>query len=131
MQRLRKKFTPLFTDILKTQLILKGIITLEDWSSMKEHIQYDFMQDGHFAELKKAEILKEQLDSLSQVESYVGTFFSKKWVQKNVLNMTDLEISDMQDEINKEADSDTDEGGINLDDTDGITRGSGDKGDEE
>ena len=131
VQRLRKKFTPLFTDILKTQLILKGIITLEDWSSMKEHIQYDFMQDGHFAELKKAEILKEQLDSLSQVESYVGTFFSKKWVQKNVLNMTDLEISDMQDEINKEADSDTDEGGINLDDTDGITRGSGDKGDEE
>ena len=122
VQRLRKKFTPLFTDILKTQLILKGIITLEDWSSMKEHIQYDFMQDGHFAELKKAEILKEQLDSLSQVESYVGTFFSKKWVQKNVLNMTDLEINEMQDEINKEAGSDSEDGGIDLDDTDGITR---------
>ena len=122
VQRLRKKFTPLFTDILKTQLILKGIITLEDWSSMKEHIQYDFMQDGHFAELKKAEILKEQLDSLSQVESYVGTFFSKKWVQKNVLNMTDLEINEMQDEINKEAGTESEDGGIDLDDTDGVTR---------
>jgi len=131
VQRLRKKFTPLFTDVLKTQLILKGIITLEDWSNMKEHIQYDFMQDGHFAELKKAEILKEQLDSLSQVESYVGTFFSKKWVQKNILNMTDMEIDDMQKEINKEANSDPDDGGINVNDTDGITRGNSDKGDEE
>ena len=131
VQRLRKKFTPLFTDILKTQLILKGVITLEDWSNMKEHIQYDFMQDGHYAELKRAEILKEQLDSLQTIESYVGTFFSKRWVQKNVLNMTDMEIEDMQDEIEKEEDSGPEEGGVDVpDDSDGVTRKNGNGGDD-
>ena len=123
VQRLRKKFTTLFTDILKTQLILKGVVTLEDWSNIKEHIQYDFLQDGHFAELKEAELLKDRLEVLQTVESYVGTFFSKKWIQKNVLNMTELEIDDMQNEINKEAGLDPDEGGIDVpDSTDGVTR---------
>ncbi len=123
VQRLRKKFTPLFTDLLKTQLILKGIVTLEEWPQIKEHIQYDFLQDGHFAELKKAEILKEQLDTLQTVESYIGTFFSKKWVQNNVLNMTDSEVEDMQKQINKEAGLDPDEGGVEVPtDTDGVTR---------
>ena len=61
VQRLRKKFTPLFTDILKTQLVLKGVITLEDWNNMKEHIQYDFLQDGHFAELKESRVIRERL----------------------------------------------------------------------
>jgi hypothetical protein len=123
VQRLRKKFTPLFTDLLKTQLILKGIVTLEEWPQIKEHIQYDFLQDGHFAELKKAEILKEQLDTLQTVESYIGTFFSKKWVQNNVLNMTDNEVEDMQKQINKEAGLDPDEGGVEVPtDTDGVTR---------
>ena len=58
VQRLRKRFTPLFTDMLKSQLILKGIITIEDWDRMKEHIQYNFLQDGHFAELKKRNITR-------------------------------------------------------------------------
>ena len=92
VQRLRKRFTPIFTDMLKAQLILKGIVTLEDWDKMKEHIQYDFLQDGHFAELKKAELLQDRLDALQTIESYIGTFYSKEWVQKNVLNMTDAEI---------------------------------------
>ena len=123
VQRLRKKFTPLFTDILKTQLVLKGVITLEDWDNMKEHIQYDFLQDGHFAELKEAEILRERLDMLGNIDSYIGTFFSKKWVQRNVLNMTDYEIDDMQREINKEAGDDVEDGGVDLpQDTDGVTR---------
>ena len=123
VQRLRKKFTALFTDVLKTQLILKGVVTLEDWSEIKEHIQYDFLQDGHFAELKEAELLRDRLEVLQTVESYVGTFFSKKWVQKNVLNMTEAEINDMQDDINKEAGLDPDEGGIDVpDSTDGVTR---------
>ena len=123
VQRLRKKFTALFTDILKTQLILKGVITLEDWSNIKEHIQYDFLQDGHFAELKEAELLKDRLEVLQTVESYVGTFFSKKWIQKNVLSMTEAEIDDMQDEINKESGMDPDEGGVDVpDSTDGVTR---------
>tara|TARA_Y100001937_G_scaffold126700_1_gene196665 strand:+ start:2380 stop:3918 length:1539 start_codon:yes stop_codon:yes gene_type:complete len=132
IQRLRKKFTPLFTDVLKTQLILKGVITLEDWSNMKEHIQYDFMQDGHYAELKRAEILKEQLDSLQTIESYVGTFFSKRWVQKNVLRMTDLEIEDMQKEIEKEEDTGPEDGGVDVpDDTDGVVRNPENGGGEE
>ena len=123
VQRLRKKFTPLFTDILKTQLVLKGIITLEDWDGMKEHIQYDFLQDGHFAELKEAEILRERLDMLGNIDSYIGTFFSKKWVQKNVLNMTEYEINDMQKEMNKESGDDVEDGGVDLPrDTDGVTR---------
>ena len=123
VQRLRKKFTPLFTDILKTQLVLKGVITLEDWDNMSQHIQYDFMQDGYFAELKKSELLREQLDQLGTIDSYIGTFFSKKWVQKNVLQMTDHEIDDMQREINVEAGQDVEDGGVDLPrDTDGVTR---------
>ena len=92
VQRLRKKFTPIFTDILKTQLVLKGVMTIEEFHNIKELISYDFLQDGHFAELKESEIMKEKLDTLSQIESYVGTFFSKKWVQNNVLRLTDTEI---------------------------------------
>ena len=123
VQRLRKKFTALFTDVLKTQLILKGVITLEDWSNIKEHIQYDFLQDGHFAELKEAELLKDRLEVLQTVESYVGTFFSKKWIQKNVLSMTEAEIDNMQDEINKESGMDPEDGGVDVpDSTDGVTR---------
>jgi hypothetical protein len=123
VQRLRKRFTPIFTDMLKAQLILKGIITLEDWDKMKEHIQYDFLQDGHFAELKKAELLQDRLNALQTIESYIGTFYSKEWVQKNVLNMTDAERDNMQDQINKEAGLDVDDGGIDMPDaTDGITR---------
>tara|TARA_B100000424_G_scaffold166851_1_gene128244 strand:- start:2505 stop:3182 length:678 start_codon:yes stop_codon:yes gene_type:complete len=123
VQRLRKKFTPLFTDILKTQLILKGIITLEDWDGMKEHIQYNFLQDGHFAELKKAELLEDRINALQSIENYIGTFYSKEWVQKNVLNMTDAEIDEMQKQINKEAGIDPADGGVDIpQDTDGITR---------
>ena len=123
VQRLRKRFTPLFTDILKTQLILKGVVTVEDWKRINQHIQYDFLQDGHFAELKKAELLEDRINALGSIESYIGTFFSKEWVQKNVLNLNDGEIDDMQKQINKEAGLDPDEGGINVpDDSDGISR---------
>ena len=123
VQRIRKKFTPLFTDLLKTQLVLKGVMTLEDWNDMKEHISYDFLQDGHFAELKKSELMTDKLEQLGTVESYIGTFFSKEWVQKNILRLTDTEIEDMQSQMNKEAGLDPDEGGVDVpDNTDGITR---------
>ena len=123
VQRNRKKFPPLFTDLLTTQLVLKGVMTLEDWNDMKEHISYDFLQDGHFAELKKAELMNDKLEQLGTVESYIGTFFSKEWVQKNILRLTDTEIEDMQSQINKEAGLDPDEGGVDVpDNTDGITR---------
>ena len=123
VQRLRKKFTPLFTDVLKTQLILKGVITFEDWSTIGQHIQYDFLQDGHFAELKKAELLEDRINALGSIESYIGTFFSKQWVQKNVLNFTDAEIEDMQKQINKEAGLEPEDGGVDIPQgSDGITR---------
>jgi hypothetical protein len=109
--------------MLKAQLILKGIVTLEDWNKMKEHIQYDFLQDGHFAELKKAELLQDRLNALQTIETYIGTFYSKEYVQKNVLNMSDSEIDEMQKQMNKEAGMDVEDGGVDMPDGgDGITR---------
>ena len=129
--RLRKKFTPLFNDILKTQLVLKGVINIEEWSQIKEHIQYDFMMDGHFAELKDAELLREKLDQLGAVESYIGTFFSKEWVYKNVLKMTDFEIAEMRKQMNREEGIEPEDGGVNVGDTDGITNEPADQKDQE
>ena len=123
VQRIRKKFTPLLTDMLKTQLILKGVMTLEEFHNIKELIQFDFLQDGHFTELKEAELMENKLQTLQSIESYVGTFFSKKWVQNNVLRLTDTEIEDMQNQMNKEAGLDPEDGGVDVpDNTDGITR---------
>ena len=126
VQRIRKKFVPLFTDILKTQLLLKGVISPDDWPNIQEHIQYDFLADGHFSELKEAELLNDRINTLNQIEAYVGTFFSKQWVQRNVLRLTDIEIEEMQKQINKESGMDPEDGGINLPDSqDGIRRGDG------
>jgi len=123
IQKLRKKYTALFTDILKTQLLLKGIISLNDWDNMKEHIQYDFMKDGHFSELKEAELLNDRIQTLDSIQSYIGTFFSKQYVLKTVLRMNDSEIQDMQDQIKRELDTDPLDGGIDMPDVgDGITR---------
>ena len=122
VQRIRKKFVPLFTDILKTQLLLKAIISPDDWPNIQEHIQYDFLADGHFAELKEAELLNDRINTLNNIEAYVGTFFSKQWVQKNVLRLTDLEVEEMQKQINKEANMDPEDGGINLPDAHGGIR---------
>jgi len=102
VQRLRKKFSVIFHDILRTQLILTGVIAEEEWDAMKEHIAYDFLQDGHFAELRDAEILRERIEMLGTLEPYVGNFFSKRWVQKNVLRQTDEEIETMTKEIDDE-----------------------------
>ena len=123
VQRIRKKFSPLFTDILKTQLLLKGVIAPEDWPEIQEHIQYDFLADGHFAELKDAELLENRLNQLQTVEAYIGTFFSKEYVLKKVLRMNDSEIQEMRDQIKKEADTDPMDGGIVIPDGgDGIQR---------
>ena len=123
VQRIRKKFVPMFTDMLKTQLLLKGIIAAEDWPEIQEHIQYDFLQDGHFAELKDAELLENRINTLEQVQSYVGTFFSKEYVLKKVLRMNDAEIDEMQDQIRRETEQGVEDGGISVPDGgDGITR---------
>jgi len=102
VQRLRKKFSALFHDVLRTQLVLTGVIAEEEWDKIKEHIQYDFLQDGHFAELRDAEILRERIDMLGQVEPYVGNFFSKSWVRKNILHQTQQEIEEIETEIEEE-----------------------------
>jgi hypothetical protein len=123
VQRIRKKFTPLFTDLLKTNLLLKGVISPEDWPRMQEHIQYDFMEDGHFAELKDAELLNDRIQTLDSIQSYIGTFFSKEYVLRKVLNMTDAEIEEMRVQMKKELETDPLDGGIDMPDGgDGITR---------
>ena len=123
IQKLRKKFVHLFTDVLRTQLLLKGVVSLEDWDVMKEHIQYDFLKDGHFAELKDAELLENRIQSLESIQSYVGTFFSKEYVLKKVLRMNDAEIDEMRKQIQRETEIDPMDGGIDVPDGgDGITR---------
>ena len=104
VQRLRKKFTELFNDILKTQLILKAVITEEDWHILRDHVQYDFLQDGHFAELKESEMLMERLRVADSMRDYVGKYFSVEYVRKNVLRQTDRDIADIDKQIKKEID---------------------------
>tara|TARA_B100001175_G_scaffold70599_1_gene58450 strand:- start:10292 stop:11815 length:1524 start_codon:yes stop_codon:yes gene_type:complete len=115
VQRLRKKFSNLFNDMLKTQLVLKGVIAVEEWPLIKELLQFDYLQDGHFTELKNAELMQNRLDMLGTIESYVGTYFSKEYVRKHILRMSDDEIQEIEDQIKDE------EGGENGDpDTDGM-----------
>jgi hypothetical protein len=102
IDRLRRRFAYLFLGILKKQLILKGIITEEDWNDWKNDIIVGFSRDNHFSELKDAEILREKLQSLDMITNYVGEYFSKEWVMKNVLMFTDEETEDMKKEIDGE-----------------------------
>jgi hypothetical protein len=98
--RLRKRFSYMFHDMLRTQLILKNIITPEDWEIMSEHIQYDFLYDNHFAELKDAELLNERLNMVQIAEPYVGKYFSQDYLRRKILRQTDEEILE-QDKIMK------------------------------
>ena len=102
VQRLRKRFTHLFDDILRTQLVLKGIIADEDWHEIKDAIQYDFIADGHFAELKNAELLTDRLRLAAEMQPYIGKYFSVDYVRKNVLKQTNREVEDMNKQIKKE-----------------------------
>ncbi len=98
--RLRKRFSALFSDILKTQLLLKNVITPEDWDIMSQHIQYDFLYDNHFAELKDSELMAERLTMVASAEPYVGRYFSQDYLRRKILRQTDEEILE-QDEIMK------------------------------
>ena len=100
--RLRKRFAHMFTDMLKTQLILKNIVTPEDWEDLSEHIQYDFIYDNQFAELKETEMMNERLGTLATIEPYIGRFYSQEWVRKNILRQTDGEIIEQDEQIEKE-----------------------------
>jgi hypothetical protein len=99
---MRNKFSSLFEQAMRIQCVLKGICTAEEWDEMKEHIYYDFIKDNNFTELKDAELMKERLGLLSQVDPYTGRYFSQAWIQRNVLRLTDDEIKEMQGEIDEE-----------------------------
>ena len=100
--RLRKRFSQVFNDMLKTQLILKNIITPEDWSELEDHIQYDFLYDNHFSDLKKNELLNEQLGVVASMEPYMGKYFSNHYVRTKVLKQTEDDIKEIDKEIKKE-----------------------------
>ena len=99
--RLRKRFSTLFNDLLKTQCLLKNICTPEDWETMSEHIQYDFLYDNHFAELKDAELLNERLTMVAAAEPYLGKYFSQDYLRRKILRQTDEEIIE-QDKLMKQ-----------------------------
>ena len=100
--RLRKRFSNMFNDMLKTQLILKNVITPEDWETMSEHIQYDFLYDNHFSELKEAELLNERLTLAQTAEPYIGKYYSQDYVRRKILRQTDVEILEQDALIKKE-----------------------------
>jgi len=102
VDKLRKRFNMLFLDLLKTQLILKGISTIDDWEEIKDHIYFNYTQDNVFSELKDSEIMTQRLQNLQLIQPYIGSFFSRKYVMKNILRLTDSEIDGMQDEIENE-----------------------------
>ena len=100
--RMRKRFANLFNDMLKTQLILKNIIAPEDWEILSDHIQYDFLYDNQFAELKESELMNERLGTLASIEPYIGKYYSVDYVRRKILRQTDQEIIDIDNQIEKE-----------------------------
>ena len=100
--RMRKRFSHMFQDLLKTQLILKNVVTPEDWELMSDHIQYDFLYDNHFAELKEAELTTERINLATLAEPYVGKFYSNDYVRRKILRQTDQEIIEQDALIEKE-----------------------------
>jgi len=106
--KLRKKFSEMFQDMLKTQLILKGVITPEDWEDMKEHIQYDYLYDNHFTELKNIEMLNEKLGVIAAMEPYMGRYFSTEYVRTNILGQSETE----KDELDMQMSDDIKQGRI-------------------
>jgi len=100
--RLRKRFAQMFNDLLKTQLILKNIVTPEDWEKMREHIQYDFLYDNQFSELKESELMNERLATLATIEPYIGKYYSNDFVRRKILRQTDSEIIEIDDQIEQE-----------------------------
>ena len=102
ISRLRNKFSELFYNLLKTQLILKQIVNDREWSKIKDKIFFDFLKDSYFAELKQNEITNERTQVMNNLQPFVGTYYSKYWIQKNVLGMNDEDILIMQEQIEQE-----------------------------
>ena len=102
IQKLRTKFNVLFNDVLKTQLILKGVIAEEDWPSIRDNITYKYLKDGHYAEMRDMDLLRDRLDILNTIEPFIGEWFSKEYVQRHVFRMSEEEMKKMQNQIEDE-----------------------------
>ena len=102
INRLRNKFSRIFDDALRVQLALKGICTTEEWDDFKEAIYYDFKKDNNFVEMREAELIRERVLTATQLDPFIGKYYSSKWVKKNVLRMTDEDIEEMEKEIEEE-----------------------------
>ena len=103
--RLRKRFGELFLDILKTQLILKGVITPEDWDDMQEHIQWDWLFDNHFNELKELEMVTQRMAMVAQMDPFVGKYFSVEHIRRNILQQNETEYKELDKQMNAEIES--------------------------
>jgi hypothetical protein len=103
--RLRKRFSELFMDLLKSQLVLKGIVTLEEWEDMKSHVQFDYVADNYFTELKEIEIRNERMNQVNVMDPYVGKYFSVDYMRRQVLKQTEQEIKEIDDQIADEMES--------------------------
>ena len=103
--KLRKKFSDIFNDTLKTQLILKSVITPEDWDDMKEHIQYDYLYDNHFTELKNLEMMTEKLNVIAAMDPYVGKYFSTDYIRSEILGQTETQIEEIDVQMKDDIDS--------------------------
>ena len=109
IDRLRSRFANLFKEILKKQLMLKGVITEEDWDTWKNDIAIDFVKDNHFTELRDMEILRERIQTMDLMQNYVGEYYSKEWAMKNVLMLSDEDIENMKKDIDGEAEQEPEE----------------------
>jgi hypothetical protein len=103
IDKLRKKFSALFTELLRVQLVLKGVITEEDWPELKETLRFDFRKDNYFTELKESELMNERLQLLNNITPYVGKYFSENWVRRHVLRMTDEDIEQLEQEMQEDS----------------------------
>jgi len=102
ISRLRLRFSILFDKMLETQLLLKGVCTRKEWEQMKEEISYDYQSDAHFAELKNVEIMKERLSILSDIDGYVGKYFSVNYIRTNILRQSEDDIKQMDEEMEED-----------------------------
>ncbi len=104
IRRLRARFSMLFDEVLEKQLVLKNVMTIEEWKEIKDKIRYNFQEDNHFEELKEQEILTQRLQTLQAINDYVGVYYSKNWIRKNILQQTDEEIEEIDKQIQEEPD---------------------------
>jgi hypothetical protein len=104
VSKMRKKFSTVFIDLLRTQVLLKGIFTEEEWEEHRQNFAVDFIKDSHFAEMKNSELLRERVATLREVDEYVGRYYSKEWIRKNILMQTDEDIKQIDKQIEAEPD---------------------------